>query len=173
MILIGISGRAQTGKSTSASYLTKKYGFKEFFFSEYVKQVAEVGGWNGLKDERGRRYLQHLGDTMREYNESIFIDEIRSKIITYKLMCEDTNKEPRIVISDVRLVSEINALKVLGASMWFIKRNVDISNIPTHSTEQLTEDSFKFDYVFDNNGSFNQLYAGIDQAIKETINGTI
>ena len=167
MILIGLAGRAQVGKSSTAAYLTKKYGFKEFFFSEYVKQVAELGGWNGLKDARGRLYLQHLGDVMREYDKNIMVNEVLRKIKTWEAVSPIANVEPKIVVSDVRLLTEIEALKSLGASTWFIKRNVDTSNIPAHSTEQLTEDSFKFDYVFDNNGSFDQLYSGIDQAITE------
>jgi len=167
MILIGLAGRARVGKTTTAEYLTKKYGFKEFFFSEYVKQVAEFGGWNGLKDERGRRFLQHLGDTMREYDKEIFIKQVTGKINYYDQICKSKGEEAKIVISDVRLMDEIVALKYTGATLWFIKRTVDTTTIPAHSTEQLTEQSFNFNYVFDNNGTFNQLYSGIDQAIKE------
>ena len=167
MIIIGLAGRAQVGKDTTADYLVKKYDFKKTAFATYVKQVAELGSWNGLKDERGRRYLQHLGDVMREYNPNIMIDELLAKIKNYEIFCEANNKSCSIVISDVRLLNEIEALKNIGASLWLIKRNTDTSIIPAHATEQIDEKSFNFDYVFDNNGSFTQLYNGIDQAILE------
>lgn len=161
MILIGLAGRARVGKDTTADYLILRHRFIKMAFADYLKQVAELGGWNGLKDERGRRYLQHLGDTMREYEPNIFVNEIRSKIA----WCERYGNEPRIVVSDVRLVTEIEALKKIGAQVWLIKRNV--IGAQAHQTEMLDENSYKFDYVFDNNGSFDQLYSGIDQAITE------
>lgn len=163
MRLIGLAGKAQVGKDTTADYLVKNYGFKKMAFADYLKQVAELGGWNGLKDEKGRRYLQTLGDVMRTYKPNIFIDEIKAKIKLYEEMMYRTSKG--IVISDVRLVTEIEALKEIGAQIWLIERN--IVGAQAHHTEMLDENSYKFDYVFDNNGTFSQLYSGIDQAVTE------
>jgi dephospho-CoA kinase len=171
MRLIGLAGRARAGKDTVAEYLANNYGFKQFSFAEHLKNVAEVAGWNGLKDEKGRILLQHLGDTLREYDKDIFIKNLTAKIETYERMVSYALLETRVVISDVRLPSEIEALKNLGASIWYISRSIEgIEKVPAHITETLNPDSFKFDYVFDNSSSFQALYSGVDTAIKEVLN---
>ena len=69
------------------------------------------------------------------------------------------------------LPSEIEALKNLGASIWYIQRNVEgMEKVPAHITETLNPDSYKFDYVFDNSNSFQTLYSGVDYAVKEVLN---
>lgn len=172
MKLIALCGRAQVGKDTTADYLVKNYQFKKLAFADHLKQVAELATWNGQKDTRGRILLQHLGDVLREYDKNIFINQLVGKIKYLDLFFyKPTGIESRLVISDVRLPDEINALKELGASIWYIKRNTDTS-VPKHITEQMDESSYKFDFVFDNGGSFKQLYSGVDMAIEQVLNET-
>lgn len=164
MKIIGLCGKAQVGKDTTADYLVKNHGFKKMALAEYLKQVAELGGWDGQKDTKGRRYLQHLGDVMREYDKDIFITEIISRIKTYESVCNQLNIDPRVVISDVRLPAEIEALSKLGGKMWLIKRDTGLQH--THVTELMDENSYPFEIVLDNNGSFPQLYSGVQQVIE-------
>lgn len=163
MIIVGIAGKAQVGKDTSADFLVKYHGFKKFAFADLLKQVAEVGGWNGIKDNKGRKYLQTLGDVMREYESNIFINEIKGKIKYYEEMEFCSYKG--IVISDVRLLTEIEALKGMGAQIWLVKRNVE--SVQAHKTEMLDESSYPFDIVLDNNGTFSQLYNGINMVLEK------
>lgn len=175
MKIIGLAGRARVGKDTVAEYLVKNYDFKQFSFAEHLKNVAEVAGWNGLKDEKGRILLQHLGDTLREYNKDIFINNLIGRINYYEevfdvLKLEGLRPITKVVISDVRLPSEIEALKNLGASIWYIHRNIEgMEKVPAHVTETLNPNSYKFDYVFDNSASFQALYSGVDTAVKEVL----
>ena len=174
MKIIGIAGRARAGKDTIAEHLVKTYGFKQFSFAEHLKNVAEVAGWNGLKDARGRVLLQHMGDVLREYDQNIFINNLIGKIKYYDMVCTNfglVDPVAKIVISDVRLPSEIEALKNIGASIWYIQRNVEgMEKVPAHKTETLTPESYKFDYVFDNSNTFEALYSGVDMAVKEVLN---
>jgi hypothetical protein len=175
MKIIGLAGRARSGKDTVANYLVKQYGFKQFAFAEHLKNVAEVAGWDGLKDARGRLLLQHLGDVLREYDKNIFVNHLIGKIRYFEVLATETllnfGHEARVVISDVRLPSEIEALKNLGASIWYVQRNVEgMEKVPAHVTEALNPDSYKFDYVFDNSSSFEALYSGVDMAAKEVLN---
>jgi len=69
-----LSGKAGVGKTTSANILkglfATIYGYNSYIghFAEGVKGVARHAGWNGLKDARGRRFLQQIGGAGREYD---------------------------------------------------------------------------------------------------------
>lgn len=184
MILIGLSGLARSGKDTVADYLVKRHGFRKFALAEYIKQVAELAGWNGLKDERGRRYLQGLGDVMRMYDPNIMTKELETRIMGYCALIKgdvpicngikhindgiefDIVSVPKIVVSDVRLENEIRWVKDLGGSCWLVLRDVKTEAIPVHKTEMADRfDRGLFDFVFDNNGSFEALYSGVDMAV--------
>ena len=176
MKIIGLAGRARSGKDTIANYLVKNYGFKQFAFAEHLKNVAEVAGWDGLKDIRGRILLQELGDVLRHYDGSIFIDALIGKMKYFEMFSQGFGtvvtppRDARIVISDVRLIPEIAALKNLGASIWYVQRDVEgMEKVPAHITETLNPDSYKFDYVFENSSSFEALYSGVDMATKEVL----
>lgn len=77
-IVVMLSGRAGTGKSTSARILNKiakKEGLESTVasFSSPLKMIATSMGWDGKKDERGRRLLQRLGtDVGREYDDDMW-----------------------------------------------------------------------------------------------------
>lgn len=77
-IVIMLSGRAGTGKSTSANYLNelaKQDGLESTVasFSTPLKNIAMSMGWDGKKDERGRKLLQRLGSEVgREYDEDMW-----------------------------------------------------------------------------------------------------
>jgi energy-coupling factor transporter ATP-binding protein EcfA2 len=69
-----ISGKAGVGKTTSANILkgifATIYGYESYIghFAGGVKEVARQMGWDGLKDERGRKLLQQIGGVGREYD---------------------------------------------------------------------------------------------------------
>ena len=170
MNLIGLSGIARSGKDTTADYLVSKYGFKKMALADYIKEVAELAGWDGLKDERGRRYLQHLGDVMREYSPNIMLTHLESRI----RICTERYSQAGIVISDVRLETEIKWLKIMGGSSWLVLRDTKTTNVPAHPTEQSDKlDRSLFDFVFDNNGSFEAHYNGIDMAMTRIQKGKV
>ena len=80
-LCILIAGKAGTGKTESAKFLDSylsnfqlKGGI--YSFASGVKHCArEYYGWDGLKDERGRRLLQNVGRTGREYNIDIWVNK--------------------------------------------------------------------------------------------------
>jgi hypothetical protein len=65
-ILVGVTGLMGSGKTTFAEYLLTEGQAMHFKgqilpFAEPLKNIAKQMGWNGKKDERGRRLLQLLG----------------------------------------------------------------------------------------------------------------
>ena len=67
MFIIGISGKAESGKSTFASILKKELEKRDkkvllINYGDFVKFVAkQYYNWNGNKDEIGRALLQKVG----------------------------------------------------------------------------------------------------------------
>ena len=171
MLLIGLCGRAQVGKDTIGAYLIKHHGFKRFGIADYVKQVAELAGWNGIKDERGRTYLNHIGDAMREYDPEIMLKHLVTKIKYYEHICEQNGMpDVRVVITDARMEPEMRWIKSVGGSLWLVLRDVEDQSIPAHATEKADKvDRSMFEFVFENNGSFSSLYSGVHQAIEATV----
>ena len=85
-----------------------------------------------------------------------------------KQFCESNNIEPKVVISDVRLLDEVKALADEHARVWLIKREIDYgSSVPGHLTEQMDEGIYNFEAVLENNGTFNQLYNGVEELVKD------
>lgn len=170
MILIGMCGLARTGKDTVSDFLVKKHGFKKLSFALYVKDVAELAGWDGRKDERGRRLLQRLGDVMREYDQDCVTKNLGARIEIYNQVCFPVGREPRVVVSDVRLLSEVEWIRTNGGSVWLILRNTDRASVPEHSTEKAdTFDRSLFDVVLENNADFEALYSGVDMVVKRAV----
>jgi len=66
MKIIGITGKAGSGKSTVAACLMAElrnrfYPARRLAFADPLKSICRQMGWNGVKDKRGRRLLQIIG----------------------------------------------------------------------------------------------------------------
>lgn len=86
--VILISGKAGVGKTTAARYLQRQldhYGQKSAVvgFAIGIKECArQYIGWNGAKDERGRRLLQTLGtEAGRAYDDQTWPKYLFEKYI--------------------------------------------------------------------------------------------
>ena len=81
-MIILIGGRAGEGKTTFANLcqkvlLDKQLGSSVIVpFAKMVKETALFMGWNGEKDDKGRKLLQDLGGIGREYNLDIWADHV-------------------------------------------------------------------------------------------------
>ena len=109
-----ISGKAGVGKTLTANTLVKK--LEEFdssllviknSFAKGVKELSKDFGWDGEKDEKGRKLLQDVGRLGREVNEDFWVDKML--VDTY----EQTNSIPPniIIIDDWRFPNESNYFK--------------------------------------------------------------
>ena len=65
-----INGTGGSGKSTFISYC-KSFNPKvcEISAVDHVKTVAILAGWDGIKDERGRKFLADIKDAMDRYDD--------------------------------------------------------------------------------------------------------
>lgn len=113
---------------------------------DFVKSLAKHAGWDGKKDERGRRFLSDLKDALVRYDDIPFKETM-------------TNVEMfnnKTVFIHCREPDEIRKLKnALSAKTILIKNsNVD-GTINNHADKDVG--MFEYDYVVDNSTTLGDL----------------
>ena len=158
---IGLLGRAGAGKSTVAKALEDKLTFLHYSpailpMAGALKHLAIQLGWDGQKDLRGRKLLQDLGQTMREYDPLHWIhawDEQRHMLPT-------TTKRV-IIVDDIRHTNEFThiAHHLLG-TMIHVATSRPIPNVRAHISESgINADICHPTFTLTNNGSEADIYA--------------
>lgn len=172
-----LAGRIASGKSTVANYLFDALHYeypsaiiKIAGFADGVKQVArEAFGWNGVKDEKGRRLLQVVGtEAGREYDNNIWANK------AYRDNVTNAEIIPNILIfDDWRFPNE--------ASVWTGKPEIgEVYKIRVFRDEEIISDHLSekslpvsnivpdyYDYRFDNNCEENQILAKVREMLEE------
>ena len=117
--LIGLVGFAGSGKSLAADLLVGIFAdngveVARLSFSTAVKNIARDSfGWDGEKDEKGRRLLQVIGtEAGRHYNPTIWLDKVHEEVTTRRATGVGT------IIDDVRFVNEGVRIQELSGTIW-------------------------------------------------------
>jgi hypothetical protein len=109
---IGLIGFAGSGKDTAALALMDR-GWKRVAFADALKGRALYLGWDGRKDDRGRRLLCALGMAMRAYEPEHWINHARAA----------TRGRP-CVFTDVRFQNEADFIRAEGGIIVRVVRVV-------------------------------------------------
>jgi hypothetical protein len=167
------SGKATSGKDTSFNILKKMYPrteFQRFAFADTIKDIARLYfGWDGNKDEAGRRLLQHIGETGREYNKNIWVERTIEKI---SLLLGYNNKAIP-VITDCRFVNEIDMIRSTYGNSKIIRligRESDLGKNGADISEHSLDDYNNFDFVIDNSGTLTDLQTKLKDLIRSIYN---
>ena len=170
-VVIGICGRARSGKDTVADDL-KRWGFCKIAFADKLKSVCgdlfDLKGYQlygDLKETIDSRWeksprmiLQHVGDIMRDVHENIWIDQVTRFIYDKRKECTD------FVVTDIRYYNELKAIRDLAGPeclvrIWNIQRpdapEIHGSNSHISETEMLTIPIGEFDEVIKNDNLFD------------------
>ncbi len=167
--VIGLTGYAQSGKDTAASFLVEK-GFKRLAFADALRQSlfnlnpiiavhreAVNPGWGRVRtiledvgyEEAKRQYpeyrelLQRLGTEVgRElYGENFWVERVTRQI----------HNGDRVVITDVRFPNEEAAVRNLGGKIYRIVRP-GTEAVNTHISDTGIDRLF-VDAIIPNNGT--------------------
>ena len=169
--MIGITGRARSGKDTLADYLVKEYGFTRYAFADPMKDcLAQIPGWDhrhmhgDLKDQvdpyynvTPRQAMQRFGtECFRTLNPDFWLK------VAERLLAPD-NEIP-VVISDVRFENEAQFVRRRGLLIHL--RRPQAQADAQHQSEQGV---FRIadDVLIENNGTVNQLYEDVDRLMIE------
>jgi len=145
---IGLIGLAGSGKDTAAKALIR-LGYFRMAFADELKDLAFDFGWNGEKDEAGRKLLQELGMAGRRYSPNIWIQHVAWRIAP---------NGPPIVFTDVRFQNEANFVRHKGGIVVRIVRPGQVAG--EHESE-LNQSKIAADYEVVNDGSIEELHQKI------------
>lgn len=166
---VAFGGRMQVGKTTAARHLEERHGFVRLALADPIKEIARAMGWDGAKDARGRRLLQEVGDVGRRYDPAVWLDRLAARV--------EAAGERRIVVDDVRLAPEADRLREMGFRLARVDRPAAVAaglepGAPQrgHATETGLDDAV-FDRGIDNSGTFEELYALLDEWMAELERG--
>ena len=162
MKIYTISGKAEHGKNYTADIISSYYETRfdkqvcQLANGDYLKFLGKLAGWNGSKDEDGRKFLQEFGtDYIRnEINDDFWVDEVIKQIeILSKYY--DT-----FVITDTRFPNEIAKLEerfgIENVVTLKVERYSDMGKYYAEYKSNLTEEQLSHpsetalnDYTFD------------------------
>lgn len=95
-----------------AQGLAEKYDGRVVSFATKLKELALDLGWDGNKDDRGRRFLQELGQTLRRYDPGYWIKAARFDPVI---------DDGAIFVDDLRFPNECNYLKRNGFHIVYLE----------------------------------------------------
>ncbi|TYO65552.1 hypothetical protein FXV83_16605 [Bradyrhizobium hipponense] len=194
MTVIGLSGFAQSGKTTAALYLEKKYGVRRKHIAEPLRaMLAVLLKANGMKSDEITRYLEGdlkeqiipcLGVTSRYAQITIGTEwgrELISQDLWANTWARGIHDGESVMNDSVRFPNEAEAIRQLGGVVIMIKRPgtkpakfkwgkiggflYDKFGLMWGVHDSERSDRIKADFVIHNDASVEQLYADLDDAM--------
>lgn len=188
-MIIGISGKAGSGKDTVAKMLEVLYAnpdisyedfankrYKNFadiqivHFADSLKETAQVlfriGEWETNTQEGKKTTINWIGKTVRELLQGIG-QGLRDAIdpnLWVKILFANTEGWSNYIIADVRYPNEVYAIKKRNGVLIRIDRKG--AGAGNHSSETALDNYKEWDVHIENNGSIEDLFEAMKIFIK-------
>ena len=188
-MIIGISGKAGSGKDTAAKMLEVLYAnpdisyedfankrYKNFIdiqivhFADTLKETAQIlfriGEWETNTQEGKKTTINWIGKTVRELLQGIG-QGLRDAIdpnLWVKILFANTEGWTNYIIADVRYSNEIKAIKERNGILLRIDRKG--AGAGNHSSETALDNYKEWDVHIENNGSIEDLFEAMKIFIK-------
>ena len=149
-----MSGKARSGKDTAAEVILEKYDGVPLAFANDIKTIAyDHYDWNGKKDELGRKLLQDIGTTGRNYNRDIWVNDTIDRI---QWWTRQSSGNQLAVVTDTRYPNEIQQIKHEFSDVVTIRITRDSVEKLKHPSETALDQWTDWDYLVENNGSLEE-----------------
>lgn len=164
MKIFVVAGKAGSGKGEVAKFIKEYYIYKlensvVTQYSKYLKNFAmELTDWDGVSENKPRKFLQDFGTTIRNYDKEYFTKRMIEDINIYELA--NVNN---VIISDARMPEEIEELKENFDEVYsiYVENQFGQSKLTVeeqaHITELALENYNDFDYTIANDGTTENL----------------
>lgn len=162
-----ISGKAQHGKDTTAEFMKSSFeagGEKVLIvhYADLLKFITKAYlGWDGNKDEKGRKLLQYVGtDVIRKQEPDLWVD------FAIKMLGYFGDNYDYIIIPDTRFPNEVKKVKSFFANTSLVRviRPGYTGNLTPEQLKHPSEtalDDADYDIEIYNDGSLDGLHAKI------------
>lgn len=145
--IIVINGMGGVGKSTFISLCHEiDPRVIETSTVDFVKQIALQAGWNGVKDQKGRRLLSDIKDALERY------DDVPNKKIDEFIQSHPDN----IIFINAREPHNIQHYKDKYNAITVLVTNLNAKTVHgNHADENIYD--YNYDIHIDNSGTLEQL----------------
>ena len=152
---IGLIGWAGAGKDTAARALLER-GWNRVAFADAIKTGAYHLGWDGRKDDRGRRLLQDIGMALRAFDENFWIHKAQNLM-----------KGGPCVFTDVRFQNEADFIRSEGGIIVRVIHGW-LAAVDEHESES-GQLAIRSDQSILNDGSIEHLHAQLLEIMGEAV----
>lgn len=183
-MIIGITGKIGSGKSTLTKYITENYNFEEYSFAGPLKKIGKIFGFkhkelygsqaqklgiNKFWEISARKFLQIVGTELFRNNLQKLIPEMNTTgSVWIDLFLLELDKNPKnYVISDVRFLNEEKALRKLGAIIIKTQRNRNEKNQTSNHSSETEMDKIVPDFLIDNNKTRKSMFKKFDKIARK------
>ena len=173
--IIGLTGLAQSGKSTVANFLVTQRNYRRMRLAQGLKDMARCIGLTEnqvdgdakeiplelLCGKTPRYFLQMLGT---EFGRNLIGSELWKNITEQRIkdyLLENPNN--KVVVDDIRFINELDMIKNLGGVVIRIVRIGQVST-STHPSETALN-NIELPTIIAESGDMNKLYKGLDEII--------
>lgn len=158
--LIGLAGRARSGKDTSANYLAQTLGWDTYAFADPIKDMLTPVFGHHFRSGNREEPFEWLGKSPRQLMQTLGTEWGRELIHPHLwiLLANERLKVLResgsgLIISDVRFQNEADWIRSEGGIVVEVRRP-DLEKVQEHKSEQWEVDA---DVVIDNDGDLYTL----------------
>lgn len=146
----------EAGKTTAAKALSSNSTMTVSFASP-VKSVACCLGWNGLKDEKGRKLLEDIGMAGRAYHPDTWVYQ------WFETAEDVIGQVTHVLVDDCRFPNEVERIKALGGIL--VKISKKGTERPDLISEQYMPDDSEFDFIIENEGTIEEFAAKVRELL--------
>ena len=189
-MIIGISGKAESGKDTAANMLKILYGNPNISYEDYnnknynkfadievihfadiLKETAMtmcVLSEEDVCTQHGKkRKIEWLGITVRELLQKLgtCIRQNIDEDFWVKSLWAVVDNWNNVIIADVRFPNEVNSIKERGGIVIRLNRNT--SKVDNHISETAVDNYKEWDLVIDNNSTKEDLFNTLKKIVQK------
>ncbi|WP_350578619.1 deoxynucleotide monophosphate kinase [Pseudomonas sp. HY2-MNA-CIBAN-0224] len=173
-LLIGLTGRARTGKTTAAEHLTGTYLLEHYAFADPLRDGLmaifnlDPTDFEGDRKEQPLAWLDH---SPRQLMQSMGTEWARNTVhqdVWVKLAEQNLNYMTKslgavtgFVVSDVRFDNEADFIRRSGGTIIHIWR-ADAQSVNPHASEKGIAGNVN-DLLVDNNGTVEEFLRALDE----------
>jgi len=177
-MLIGLTGKAGSGKDTVGDYLVEKHKFESAAFADHLKDVTALAFGIDKKHFQNQelKTIVHptFGITPREMIQKVgtecfrahFDDDFWVKHIDmlYKEMLEE---DKNFIVTDCRFDNEVMWVRNNGGVIINVSNSKVNDNVLNGHASELGIDKDLIDYTITNDSTIEMLYTNLDKLCKE------